>query len=122
MPHTKYQVTLAVDGNHAVSVQSDDPAAVTEGLVWAQDTYRKLQRLNPHGVVPSGEELLDHAELTREDAETGAPICGNHQVPMVWVDKNGGFYSCHEKNADGSWCTYRPPKPHATPGRVAAHG
>src|SRR5207249_8505520 len=45
LPQAKYQVTLAVDGKHAVSVQSDDPAAVTEGLVWANDIYKKLQRL-----------------------------------------------------------------------------
>ena len=38
MKQITYQVPLAVDGRHAVSVQSEDPAAVTEGLVWAQDT------------------------------------------------------------------------------------
>jgi hypothetical protein len=104
-----------VDGKHTVSVQSDDPAAVTEGLVWAQETYKKLQRLSPSGATASSAALPERNELTREDAETGAPICANHQVPMVWVDRNGGFYSCHEKTANGSWCTYRPPKRAAAP-------
>src|SRR5207253_74007 len=131
MPQTKYQVTLAVDGKHAVSVQSDDPAAVAEGLIWAQDTCKRLVRLSQQS-APSGAEGVGRAEMTmtrrrepelnREDAETGAPMCGDHQMPMVWVDRNGGFWSCHEKNPDSSWCTYRPPRPRARPRMVAAHG
>ena len=45
MPNTKYQVNLCVDGKHSVSVQSDDPAAVTEGLLWAKKTWGQLVRL-----------------------------------------------------------------------------
>lgn len=109
MPNTKYQVHLSIDGKHAVSVQSDDPAAVTEGLVWAQDTYKKLLRLRQNAAAPGSGEPMERAEI-REDAETGAPICAMHQKAMTWVNKNGGFWSCHEKNADGSWCSWRPPR------------
>ncbi|MGH7485624.1 MAG: hypothetical protein ACREMY_08490, partial [bacterium] len=45
MANTKYQVNLSVDGKHSVSVQSDDPAAVTEALVWAKKTWGQLIRL-----------------------------------------------------------------------------
>ncbi len=38
-------------------------------------------------------------------------ICGHHRVSMHLMNgKRGQFWSCHEKNEDGSWCTYRPPK------------
>lgn len=32
MAQTKYEVVLATSGEHAVRVESDDPAAVTEAL------------------------------------------------------------------------------------------
>src|SRR5688500_8342874 len=112
MPQTKYQVNLAVDGKHVVSVQSDDRAAVTEGLVWAQDTYKKLQRLgqsnggsNP--MAPPAQAVVPQV-VQPEEVE----ICAIHGVNMVWQPgRKGYFWSCHEKMADGiSWCTYRPAK------------
>lgn len=46
-----------------------------------------------------------------------APICGIHGVPMVWktgVSKKTGkpyaFWSCSQRNADGSFCTFKPTK------------
>jgi hypothetical protein len=43
------------------------------------------------------------------------PICGVHDAPMDWVDKHGGFWSCHKRNPDGSWCSFRPLRSRATP-------
>ena len=45
LAHTKYQVNLPVDGKHSVSVQSDDPAAVTEALIWAKKSWGQLVHL-----------------------------------------------------------------------------
>jgi hypothetical protein len=114
MNRATYEVTLTVDGRHSVSVQSDEPAAVTEGLVWAQDTYKKLIRLaQSQQVKPSREAAttaLESASYQRVDAETEAPICGVHGIPMIWQKgRKGYFWSCHEKNSDGSWCSYKPP-------------
>jgi hypothetical protein len=46
-----------------------------------------------------------------------APVCGIHGVTMVWkegISKKTNapyaFYSCPERNADGSFCRYQPPK------------
>jgi len=109
MTQTKYQVTLSVDGRHAVSVQSDDPAAVTEGLIWAHDTYKKLTRMGGADTSTRGSSKLEDVPTQhRVDAETGVPICGVHGTLMVWVDRNGGFWSCHKKE-NGKWCSYRPP-------------
>ena len=58
MANTKYQVNLAIDGKHTVSVQSDDPAATTETLVWAKKTYDQLRRLGTKGpIVGTATEL-----------------------------------------------------------------
>jgi hypothetical protein len=38
-----------------------------------------------------------------------APLCGIHQTPMTWQKgRRGPFWSCHKKNEDGGWCTFRP--------------
>jgi hypothetical protein len=109
MAQTKYQVSLSVAGNHAVSVQSYDPAAVTEGLVWAQDTYKKLVRLSRGSVVKSSVELADPGEVREVIEPEEAPICEIHGTPMNWMTSGkGSWWSCHRKNADGSFCNYRP--------------
>lgn len=44
-----------------------------------------------------------------------APICGVHRVAMTWktgvskkTNKPYAFWSCSTKNADGSFCTFKP--------------
>ena len=113
MPTTKYQVTLAVDGKHTVSVQCDDPVAVTEALVWAKETYGQLghpPQTGPQARVGTDDRASDDTatDLAESDA---TPICAVHTLPMVRVSgRRGDFWSCHEKNADDSWCSYRPPQ------------
>ena len=120
MPNTKYQVNLCVDGKHSVSVQSDDPAAVTEGLLWAKKTWGQLLRLpgKPfESLAQQEQEPADQVatlEVRSEPRQPGQlelepPVCGVHQLPMVRVNgRKGPFWSCHEKTADGSWCSFRP--------------
>ncbi len=51
-----------MDGKHSVSVQSDDPAAVTEGLLWAKKTWGQLLRLpgKPfQGLAQEGQQQSD---------------------------------------------------------------
>lgn len=39
----------------------------------------------------------------------GAPVCAIHGRPMERRQgRNGSFWSCPEKLADGQWCPYRP--------------
>ena len=121
MPNTKYQVNLCVDGKHSVSVQSDDPAAVTEGLLWAKKTWGQLVRLpgksfqtpSQDASVPTDPAVKSeapHQDRASDQGDDEPPICAVHQVPMVRVQgRKGPFWSCHEKNEDGSWCSYRAP-------------
>jgi hypothetical protein len=93
-----------------VSVQSDDPAAVTEALIWAKKTWGQLVRLPGKGVpaLPSeGQEPSNESPHSSNDEEP--PICAVHHLPMVHVQsEKGAFWSCHQKNSNGSWCNYRP--------------
>ncbi len=92
-------MTLSVDGKHRVIITGHDPQEVTDALEWARDTYADLMGpLGPRGNTPPIDVLGDEP-----------PTCGEHGIPMVKVQgRNGPFWSCHQKNADGSWCSYRP--------------
>jgi hypothetical protein len=92
-------------------VQSDDPAAVTEALVWAKKTWGQLVRLPGKGVpaLPS-ESQEPRNESARSSDDVEPPICAVHNLVMVQVQgKKGAFWSCHQRNPDGSWCNYKPP-------------
>jgi hypothetical protein len=113
-------VNLSVDGKHTVSIQSDDPAAVTEGLLWARKTWGQLLRLpgKPfQALTQDSQEQPDqvakqevrHQAPPPDQLALEAPICGVHHIPMVKVNgRKGPFWSCHEKMPDGGWCSYKP--------------
>jgi hypothetical protein len=100
-----------VDGKHSVSVQSDDPAAVTEALVWAKKTWGQLVRLPGktfQSLASEGPEQVNQSVRHTAEAEE-PPTCAVHDLPMARVQgKKGAFWSCHQKNNDGTWCSYKP--------------
>ncbi len=97
MNKTTYQVEMSTDGRHKVMVTVEDPAGTDAALAWARGTYAKLLR----GETPSTNPA--------QDASDEAPTCAVHDVAMVLVQgKQGEFWSCHQKNEDGSWCSYKP--------------
>jgi len=112
MAHPTYQITLRVDGNHAVSVSGDDPTAVNDGLAWARGIALKLQERATHRAGPAAQHPAETVSSAIDTLEQEPPICAIHTRPMVSVQgQTGPFWSCHEKLEDGSWCSYKPPKP-----------
>jgi hypothetical protein len=102
MSNATYQVILSTDGKHTVIVTSDDPQAIKEASSWAQATYERL--VERYGL--KGEQRASNGDRQQEET---VPECAIHHVPMVLVEgKRGPFWSCHERNEDGSWCKYRP--------------
>ncbi len=105
MANTTYQVTLSVDGAHTISVTSDEPAAMKTAVAWAKATYDALvehDRKASTAAVAAG-------KADDQAAADAAPICAVHQKAMVRVQgKRGPFWSCHERTADGAFCSYRP--------------
>ena len=104
MAHTSYAVTLSTDGAHQITVRSDDPAAMKSAVLWANATYEALlARAGETLTAPDGDAVADKAEPLR---------CAVHQVPMARMQgKHGEFWSCHQRMADGSFCSYRPDLP-----------
>ena len=99
MGQTSYQVTLSTGGKVAVTVTTEDPAEMKAGLAWAELAYKHLD---------SQGQKDDQPEV-QEPQEEETPICAVHHVAMARVrGKYGYFWSCHERNADGSFCSYKP--------------
>lgn len=101
MAQISYQVILSTDGKHTVIATSDNPAEGKAAVAWARETYDELVRR--YG--------LKHEQYKNggENGKEAVPICAVHKVPMVKQDgRYGPFWSCHKRNPDGSFCSYRP--------------
>ncbi len=93
---TTYQVMMSTDGHHRVTVTIEDPGGTDAALAWAKATYSRLLKAN------------GQAELLQEES-LEAPECAVHFSPMERMQgRLGPFWSCHQKNRDGSWCSYKP--------------
>src|SRR4051794_6953471 len=102
MNQLTYHVGMDADGKPKVSVSAADPVAAANAIAWVKETYKRLAD------APS---VREPEQLTVEVATDQTPACQIHHVPMASVNgRHGAFYSCHIKNADGSWCSYRPPR------------
>jgi len=83
-------------------------------LLGAVEEYRR--HLQKH--ADAGTDVVDDAlvrvealllEARRQLDAIEPPMCRVHDLAMVQVNgKKGEFWSCHQKNSDGSWCSYRP--------------
>ena len=79
-----------------------------------------IKGLEEAGFEPSRGELpltLSGPESKEKGKEQNNPICAIHHKPMTWregVTKETGrhyaFWTCTERNSDGSFCKYKPGK------------
>ena len=113
LSNIKYHITLSADGKHSASITSNDPQAATQALEWLRATNALLASpatlpAAPAPVQPPYEQV--NLDLSPAPAKAQAPLCRIHGGAMKLMNgKRGEFWSCHERNADGSWCSYRPP-------------
>ena len=103
MSGTTYQITLSTGGSVAVTVTAGDPAEMKAGLAWAELVYKHLT-----DDQAKKDSQVEDDQIQEQQGEK-VPICVIHNLPMVKVKgKDGPFWSCHERNADGSICSYKP--------------
>jgi hypothetical protein len=77
-----------------------------------------VQKLVEAGFEPVREmaqPALPITETKTSRKESPNPICQIHHVPMVWREginnttkKHYAFWACPQRNANGSFCKYRP--------------
>src|SRR5215211_5368225 len=105
MPKVIYEVTLFPDGKHSVSVRSDDPSSFKDALPLAKKIQDWVSGVDHSQSPPSKPQPAQPQDLQ----ESQTPLCGVHATPMDSVQgKHGLFWSCHQRNLDGSWCRFRP--------------
>src|SRR3954465_6661925 len=113
MAKTTYEVSIDSDDQFFVTVRSDDPDALDAALPWPTRMYHQLKAQeaatwNAGGVTPESESTVADEDETTND-ETNPPVCAVHGTPMVQMTgKRGPFWSCHRKDANGRFCSYRP--------------
>src|SRR6266511_1442258 len=102
-----YEVAISYDGRCSVSLKSDDALALKEALPLAKKIQAELAAVpDTRGEASSPPT---QAPLPSIATQPAVPICEIHSTPMTEVQgKHGPFWSCHQRNLDGSWCSYRP--------------
>ncbi len=102
-----YEVTFTDTNVYSVCVKSDDPLALKDALPLAKKLHAGLSQ--EPGQQEARTPAPKQSPLPSIDVQPQAPLCGIHSTAMTQVQgKRGPFWSCHQKNFDGSWCTYRP--------------
>jgi hypothetical protein len=112
-----YEITLSSpDNKFAVSIKSEDATLINDALPLAKKIQDKLLQ-----VVHSPAPLAAIPASTPPQDPLQPPKCGVHTTPMVrMTGKTGSFWSCHKRNDDGSWCSYRPKPRRPDDGSVGA--
>ena len=97
MSNTKYHIIACMEGTLSVVGETTDPNKTIRDVIG---------RVANPAQVQISEGIRDES-IPLEPT----PICADHVVPMVWQKGRAGyFWSCHKRNPDGSWCTYKPPR------------
>jgi hypothetical protein len=109
MARTTYQIVLSTDGTHKLTASTDDPAELKNAMDSLKNAYKWMEYFIQQGELHKIKDVVTMQNAS-EQAASDAPICAIHKIAMKWIDKNGGFWSCHKKNDDGSWCNWRPGK------------
>jgi hypothetical protein len=110
MARTTYQIVLSTDGTHKLTASTDDPAELKAAMDHLKNTYKWMEYFIQQGELHKIKDVVTMQNVAEQKTATdSAPICAVHNTPMKWIDKNGGFWSCHQKDGD-KWCSYRPGK------------
>jgi hypothetical protein len=100
----QYQVSVTVSGVRKGTILADDPTTAQDAIALFAQRFGAAAPAMP---TPAQQIQTAFARTTEPDRHT--PICAIHQLPMnLMHGKRGTFWSCHEKNSGGSWCTFKP--------------
>src|SRR5437764_14433322 len=94
MSTTTYHVIACIDGRLDIVGDTADPTETVGQVVDRASAGRPYRAVDLGG--PGGVE------------EGEPPECFVHHSPMVWVGRDGRFWSCHKRNPNRSRRTYRP--------------
>jgi hypothetical protein len=112
------------DKSFQVTIQwgfSKNGIQVSENHTGRFDTQEEenIYRLHALGLVPQTQAFPDDSgpvATPPQNTVQSAPVCGVHGIPMTLkpagVSRAGkpypAFWSCSQKNPDGTYCSYKP--------------
>lgn len=113
MSKITYHVIACIDDRlHLVGVTEDPDQTVAQVVapsIAAHPHPTPPNRLHP--ILPF------EAQTAPPPTPEEVPICQIHHLPMVWQKGSKGFFwSCHQRNLDDTWCSYKPPRLNEGPG------
>lgn len=93
----------------------------TEQFVIRTDDWEELRMKIGlvRGMLPTTESFPNdegYKAHSPQQTQPAVPTCGVHGTPMKWLEgtskagKHYAFWSCGQKNADGTWCNFKPEK------------
>lgn len=105
MSELRYQWSkMSPDRSEQVVVRTDSYDEFIESIKLAKGVLPQVAFPNDSGPIATAPEK----------AQVANPVCGIHQAQATWktgVSKKTGkpyaFWSCSERNADGSFCTFK---------------
>ena len=116
------EVFLSTDGKHTVHFKAQTSNGRVQGYVWARETYKNLVEAFGTKAQMWEKTMSKETSKTPVTASPVAPQCGIHGTPMVWKTGNSkttgkpyAFWSCPTRNADNSYCSYKPEKKEQLP-------
>jgi hypothetical protein len=118
IPHS-----IHIDGYYKgfhVEVIQTDPNAIKETYTLIGQAKSIVDLMEKDGWRPSWNDATNKAlktEAPKQEELPQAPICEIHKTPMTWktgvskkTNKPYAFFACNQRNVDGSFCNYHPPK------------
>ena len=84
-----------------------------------KDIVKKTEALVDYAISHGWKNVWDSPQnaATSQPTASQAPACGVHGTPMTWktgvskkTNKPYAFWSCSTRNADDSFCSYKPEK------------
>jgi hypothetical protein len=97
MGKTTYHIIACMNGTLSVVGETTDPDKTVRDIIG---------RVSNPAQVQIAEPVKDESV-----APEPTPVCAVHELPMAWQKGRAGFFwSCHQRNPDGRWCSYRPPR------------
>jgi hypothetical protein len=107
----EFELFLSTDGKNTVRVKSNTQKGRKAAMIYAKSVYERL-------VARYGTKAEQYTKTNgiQTDGKV-APTCGIHGQPMEWKSGNSkatgkpyAFWACNTRNADGSFCNFKPAK------------
>jgi hypothetical protein len=109
------EIFISSDGKNTVHAKASTPEGRKAAVKWSMQVYEEL--ILKYGTKANMWEKNMNGKAIPPVASSDAPktaemVCGVHGTPLTYHSEGkwGPWWSCSQKNADGSYCRWKPAK------------